>query len=585
MLPESFLQELKERSDIEQMVSSYVHLKRSGRRLVGLCPFHSEKSPSFTVFPDSQSFYCFGCGAGGDVITFLMKAENLEYLEAVKLLAQRAGMTLPEDAADDRMAELKTRILEINRESARFFYHQLTTPEGREGLDYLVGRGLSVKTIRRFGLGYAPNSWDTLGNYLRGKGYRQEELIAAAVVGRGRSSGTYDLFRHRVMFPIIDLRGNVIAFGGRALTDQGPKYLNSSDTPVFKKSRNLFAMNIAKNTKEKSLILAEGYMDVIAIHQGGFDNCVATLGTALTAEQARIMSQYAQEVIVAYDSDAAGQKAAARAINIFGELGTKVRVLKVQDAKDPDEYIKKFGPERFKRLLEGASNAIEHSINRIREKYDLTTADGRVSFLKEFAQYIPQVQNPIERDVYISKIADELSVSKEALTAQVQNNIKRQANSRRRSERRDLRVYSEVQPGHKPNPERSQNIHYALAEDKLIALLCKHPDYYPFIQARIRPEQFVTSQNREIFSLLMERLGEGKSIELIHLSGELSGEQFSWLTWLITSNEGLLTQKEQAQEYIDTILSHGTVKTPEQAAQLSPEQWQEYMNDLKAKKN
>ena len=340
MISELFLQELKSYSDIEQVVSSYVHLKRRGRVATGLCPFHSEKTPSFTVYPDNQSFYCFGCGAGGDVITFIRRIENLEYVEAVRFLAQRAGMAMPEDTRDDGMARLKARVLELNRTLARFYHSCLRGPQGKPGLDYLHGRGLTNQTIIRFGLGYAPDSWDAACKYLRSRGFTDDEMVSAAVAARGKSGGLYDSFRNRAMFPIIDLRGNVIGFGGRVMGDaKGPKYLNSSDTPVFKKSRNLFALNFAKASKREGLILCEGYMDVIAMHQAGFDNAVATLGTALTSEQSRLIAQYAQGVTLSYDSDGAGQAATRRAVGLLGEVGVKIKVLSITGAKDPDVCV------------------------------------------------------------------------------------------------------------------------------------------------------------------------------------------------------------------------------------------------------
>ncbi|MEG1849295.1 MAG: DNA primase, partial [Oscillospiraceae bacterium] len=351
MIPESFIEELKYRSDIEQIISPYVQLKRAGRHLTGLCPFHSEKTPSFVVYPENQSFYCFGCGAGGDVVTFVRKSENLEYLEALRFLAQKAGMTLPEDAENDEAGRMRLRILECNRESARFFHAALISPAGEPGLAYLRRRQLSDTTIRRFGLGWAPDSWGSLHEHLLKKGFTEAEMLAAAVT-RGGTRGSYDSFRGRVIFPIIDLRGAVIGFGGRILGDGQPKYLNSPDTMVFKKSRNLFALNVAKATKEPRLLLTEGYMDAIAVHQAGFDNAVATLGTALTQEQARLMAQYTGEVVIAYDSDGAGQKATVRANELLAQTGIKVRVLSMTGAKDPDEFIKANGALRFKQLVE-----------------------------------------------------------------------------------------------------------------------------------------------------------------------------------------------------------------------------------------
>ena len=584
MIPERFIEELKYRSDIEQVISSYVPLKRTGRNLKGLCPFHSEKTPSFTVYPENQSFYCFGCGAGGDVVTFIRKIENLEYVEALRFLAQRAGMTLPEEARDDGTALLRTKILEINRESARFFFDQLAHGPDRRAIAYLRGRGLSDKTIKRFGLGYAPNTFDSLKNHLKGKGYSFEEMAAAAVVGKGKNGGYYDMFRDRVMFPIIDLRGSVIGFGGRVLEGDGPKYLNSPDTLVFKKTRNLFAMNIAKNTKEGSLILAEGYMDVISIHQAGFDNAVASLGTSLTAEQARLISQYVNQVIIAYDADGAGQKATRRAISLFEETGVKIRVLSIPDAKDPDEYIKKFGPARFKLLLEGSAGAVDFEIAKLRQKFDLETADGKVAFLKEFCSLMAGINSPVERDVYIIRTAKELSVSKEAVADQVAALRRRRAGAAEKKARRDIRPYSESAAGQPRDLERSRNIRYALAEDKLITTLLKHPDFYDAIAAKIRPEQFVTQKNRVLFEALWQRLQNRQDIGMMSLSALLEPEQMARVSYLLASAEGVAYTMQEAEDCMKTILEYQSVKTPDQVAGMSNEEWLEYAKSLAANK-
>ena len=584
MIPERFIEELKYRSDIEQVISSYVPLKRTGRNLKGLCPFHSEKTPSFTVYPENQSFYCFGCGAGGDVVTFIRKIENLEYVEALRFLAQRAGMTLPEEARDDGTALLRTKILEINRESARFFFDQLAHGPDRRAIAYLRGRGLSDKTIKRFGLGYAPNTFDSLKNHLKGKGYSFEEMAAAAVVGKGKNGGYYDMFRDRVMFPIIDLRGSVIGFGGRVLEGDGPKYLNSPDTLVFKKTRNLFAMNIAKNTKEGSLILAEGYMDVISIHQAGFDNAVASLGTSLTAEQARLISQYVNQVIIAYDADGAGQKATRRAISLFEETGVKIRVLSIPDAKDPDDYIKKFGPARFKLLLEGSAGAVDFEIAKLRQKFDLETADGKVAFLKEFCSLMAGINSPVERDVYIIRTAQELSVSKEAVADQVAALRRRRAGAAEKKARRDIRPYSESAAGQPRDLERSRNIRYALAEDKLITTLLKHPDFYDAIAAKIRPEQFVTQKNRELFEALWQRLQNRQDIGMMSLSALLEPEQMARVSYLLASAEGVAYTMQEAEDCMKTILEYQSVKTPDQVAGMSNEEWLEYAKSLAANK-
>ena len=585
MIPESFLEELKLRCDIEQTVSSYVLLKRAGRNLKGLCPFHSEKTPSFVVYPDSQSFYCFGCGAGGDVVTFIRRAENLEYVEAVKYLAERAGMQLPEDVAEDKTARLRLRILEMNREAARFFHSCLVSPAGRRGLEYLLVRGLDKRMITRFGLGYAPDSWNALRDHLQQKGFSWEEMEAAALVSRSRKDSVYDTFRDRVMFPIIDLRGNVIGFGGRVLaSDKGPKYLNSADTLAFKKSRNLFAMNFAKNTKEKWLILCEGYMDAVAIYRGGFDNAVATLGTALTAEQARLISHYTEEVILAYDSDEPGQAATRRAVKLFDEIGVKVKVLKIEGAKDPDEFITKFGATRFKLLLDGSSNATEYAIARLRERFDTTTDDGKVRFLAELSRLLCEVPSPVERDVYISRWAGELGVSQEALREQVKSSWRRKKNAGNKKQTGDLGVAAQDIEVNRKDPQRARNIGYALAEDKLIAALMKHGDYYPFVAGQIGPEDFVTDSNRTIFSELCSRLADGRSTDLTAFAAVLDDALMSRLSWLVASNDTTRFDREQVQDYIDKIRSHKLKKDGSEISGMTGTELDDYIKKLSEKK-
>ncbi|NCE74196.1 DNA primase [Anaerotruncus sp. X29] len=588
MISDLFLQELKNNSDIEQVVSSYVRLRRRGRISTGLCPFHSEKSPSFTVYPDNQSFFCFGCGAGGDIITFIRRIENLEYVEAVKFLAERAGMAMPEDIGDDRAARLKVRVFELNRTLARYYHDLLKQPSGRTGLDYLHARGLSNQTIIRFGLGFAPNGWDLTARYLRGKGFTDEEMVTAAVAARNSRGGLYDQFRNRVVFPIIDLRGNVIGFGGRVMgSDSGPKYLNSGDTPVFKKSRNLFALNFAKASKRKGLLLCEGYMDVIAVHQAGFDNAVATLGTALTGEQARLIAQYTDQVTIAYDSDGAGQTATRRAVGLLAETGVKIRVLTMSGAKDPDEYIKTFGAERFSLLIENASNATEFEIAKLRQRYPVETADGKVSFLREFVKLMTGVSNPIERDVYIAKTASELEVDKTAITTQLNYELKRAARKGKRREASELKVYSEARgPTYGAvDLQRSRNIKYALAEDKLLAILMKNPDYYRHIAGQIQIGDFVTDRNRELAQVLFDRLENGQSVELTMLSAVLSIDQMGIAAELLNSISGMAFDPADADAYIETILSYREQKSQDEVAAMSDDDLMAYITSLASKKN
>ncbi|MBR2503169.1 MAG: DNA primase, partial [Oscillospiraceae bacterium] len=344
-IPAHYIQELLQRNNVYDVISSHVHLKRHGRIYKGLCPFHSEKTPSFTVYPDTQSYYCFGCGAGGDIIRFTMEINGLTYVEAVKALAQQSGMPLPDE--DDKLSRLKSRIYEMNKIAARYFHANLNSEAGKNARIYLRQRQLSDKTIVNFGIGYASDDWQGLCRHLKSKGFTEDEMVSAYLAARSSKGNVYDIFRNRVIFPIIDLRGNVIAFGGRRMGDEGgPKYLNSGDTPVFKKSNGLFAMNLAKKSGKDTFILAEGYMDVISLHQAGFNNALATLGTALTSQQAKLIADYAKNVVIAYDSDEAGQKATRRAMEIFSKEDVSVNVLQMDGAKDPDEYIKKFGKEK-----------------------------------------------------------------------------------------------------------------------------------------------------------------------------------------------------------------------------------------------
>ena len=428
-ISDEFLAELRARTDIESVISPYVNLSKRGRLVKGLCPFHNEKTPSFTIYTDSQSFFCFGCGAGGDAITFVRRIENLDYVEAVKVLAERAGMKMPEDGYDDSIAKHRQRILAANREAAKFFHSTMMSPQGKIGLDYFLGRGLTMQTIRHFGLGYAPDSWDALLKHMRSKGFTNQELFDANLVRmstKGERTHYYDNFKNRAMVPIIDLRGNVIAFGGRVLDDSKPKYINTSDTMVYKKSNGVFALNFAKNGNPSQMIVAEGYMDVIALHQAGFTNAIACLGTALTQEQARLVARYADEVVLSYDSDEAGQKATKRAIEIFSKTGVKIRVLKLTGGKDPDEIIKKFGKEKFRSLIDGAANDIEYSILRERDKYDLDSIDGKTKFLTAIAATLASA-NPIEQDAYAAKLASEMQISKDAIMLEIKRAYKRKA--------------------------------------------------------------------------------------------------------------------------------------------------------------
>lgn len=554
-IPQSFIQQLLMQCDIEDIVSSYVSLKREGRNQKCLCPFHSEKTPSMVVYRDTQSFYCFGCGAGGDVITFIRKIENLEYVEAIKFLAQRLGLEVPDEAGDDRTAKLKTRILEINRMAAKFYHSCLKSPQGQVGYAYLKQRQLSDKTITQYGLGFAPNSWDSLLRYLRGKGYTYEELDAARIVTKGRNGKYYDFFRNRIMFPVIDVRGNVIAFGGRVLDDSKPKYLNTPDTPVFKKSRNLFSLNFAKNTKSNRLILAEGYMDVISIFAAGFDNVVATLGTALTAEQARLISKYASEVVIAYDSDGAGQAATHRAINLLSEVSVATKTLKLDGAKDPDEYIKKYGAKRFELLLERASNVIEFELLKLKQSCNLEDTDGKIEYLRRAVGILSSIDSRLEREVYAGIVSKETGVSLDSILSQIRSAITRK---RKEAEKKE---WSEIQSNKKImtdriNPEKAKFLREANAEEGIIAFLFRNPDYASYLTSKIQSEDFVTSFNRRVFDALLVIMKQNQEMSLSALIPLFTEEENAKIAQILAVKSFEKPTQNLLDDYIDVLLAH-----------------------------
>lgn len=583
--PPEFLREVGDRNRIEDIAASYVNLRRRGKNLVGLCPFHNEKTPSFCVYPENNSFYCFGCNKGGDVITFIMGVENLDFSEAVKFLAQRAGLPLPEEGADLSMSRLRTRILEINREAGRFYFGTLSTPEGKPGLDYFRRRGLDGKTIRHFGLGYAPDSGFALVNHLRGKGYTQEELVQSDMVRRSQKGNLYDRYRGRVMFPIFDLRGNVVAFGGRILTNEKPKYINTSDTPVYHKSSGLFAMNFAKDSGSRQLILAEGYMDVIALHRAGFTNAIASLGTALTEEQARVIRRYADEAIICYDSDEAGRRATQRAIPILKKAGLLVRVITVSGNKDPDEFFRsdpKDGPARFKRLIQQSGNDTEYRLSVAREKYDLTTEDGKKRYLQEaVAQVLSLIQDSIELDVYAGKLAEETGVGKESVMASARRAAAIRGKQRKREE---LKAQQEVVAARTvANPEKKQHMRAALAEEGIIAYLFRNQDKAKLLEERLPPEKCVTPWGRRVYALILGKTKQGETT-LSDLSGELTGEELSELTRVLVERREVPPSWEDVEGYCRIIQEEGNFYDPEKIREASEDDLKRYFEELKSRK-
>lgn len=552
-LSEQFLEELRFRNPITDVIGSYVTLKRAGRLQKGLCPFHSEKTPSFVVYEDSNSYYCFGCGAGGDAITFIRTIDNLDYMDAVRFLAARCGMTVPEENVDKETSRVRERTLAINRETARFYYSALGSPEGKIAREYLAKRKLTPETVKHFGLGYAPDDFDSLVKHLKSKGFTEKEMLEAGMKPTKRGN-PFDQFRGRLMFPIIDVRGNVIAFGGRKLSEEanGPKYLNSSDTPVFKKSHGVFALNLAKNDKSDSLILCEGYMDVIAMHQAGFTNAVAALGTAFTEEQARLLSRYAGEIILAFDADGAGQKAIARGINLLRQLDVKIRILSIPDAKDPDEYIKTYGADRFRALLSGASTQTDFRLDGIKNKYDLFSSEGRVEYIKECTAILAEIQSTAEREVYAEKVSKEANVSKASLLTEAENLRKRRNYAdRKKTVDRSMTALSGFNDT--VNPEKKLNLRAANAEEALIAALIATPELMEETVERISPDDFVTAFNSRLYSTIVSCIREYGHFDLGMLGGEFTPAETGKIQSFIISNGRRAASSEEIFEYADII--------------------------------
>ena len=585
MIPEEIISEIKYRNDIETAVSQYVNLKRRGKNLVGLCPFHSEKTPSFTVYPENGSFYCFGCGVGGDVFTFTGLIENLDYIESVKLLAERSGITLPQDGYDDSMQRLKKKIYDINRDTARFFHAFLMSPGGKWALDYLTGRGLTLKTIKHFGLGAAPDSWDALIHHLKEKGYTESDMLAANVIGKSQRGSIYDRFRKRVMFPIINIRGNIVAFSGRAMPGedkQGGKYVNTADTPVYKKSENLFGINFAKNVCSERVILVEGNMDVISLHQAGFENTVAPLGTAFTTEQANLLSRYTKEIVLMLDADAAGQKAVRRASELLENTGLSVRVVVVPDGKDPDEYIKKNGKERFAALLEGAVSDMEYKLLTAAKDINLDNEDGKIKYLAAAAEIIAASDDIMTRDIYIGRLSEKYGVSRTALTARIEELRKRNRRQKQKKEISDI-----IRPKFTKddiNPERRKSLKGTAAEETLIAVLLKNPDFYKIAADKLPPEKMLTSLNRRIYETILSVLERGGTLDISAFAEKLLPAEIGYLVSLQNSEKAGKNPEIVLKDCIVVILEEDMLLESSEKSENSVEEWAAGLQNLIDKK-
>lgn len=582
-LPDSFIQELLSKNDIESVASAYVAFKRRGRNLVGLCPFHGEKTASFNLYPETNSFYCFGCGAGGDVITFIKKIENLDYIDAVKLLADRSGMKMPEQRNEnDQVSRLRLRILEANREAARLYHAALYRPEGRIALDYYHSRGYTDATIKHFGLGFAPAGWDYLLKALRSKGFKDEELVAAFLAARGRNGGLYDVFRNRVMIPIIDIRGNVVGFGGRVLDDSKPKYINTESTLAFAKSRNLFALNFAKNAG-RELNLCEGYMDVIAMHQAGFTNTVAALGTSFPEEQMQLIARYADRINLIFDADGAGQKATRRAIENLRRTGLDVRVVTIPNGKDPDEFIKNNGAAAFKLLLERAANAVEHRLLEIGKSHNIHTSEGKMAYYNEAAKIIGALDSPVERDLYAGRLSEILSVSKEAILQEVEQ-------ARRKKQRQEIKqqlpnlIRQERREMQQVNPDAVKNTRAASAEESLLGTLILHPDYIKQVRATLEPTQMVTEFNRGLYARLLDRDRMGLLVELPFLAADYDEDGMAYISRMVRDAGERTVTPEEVARYAAIIREEHFLRHMQDPAAASDEDIQAMMEALRKRK-
>ena len=557
--PQNFLDELIARSDIVDVVGSYVQLTRKGSNLFGLCPFHSEKTGSFSVSPDKQIYYCFGCKKGGGVVNFIMEEENLTFPDAVRFLAKRAGMEVPEEEGDREAGRRRQRLLDLNRDAARFYYQLLQQPEGRAVQDYLDRRQIKKSTAVKFGMGASLDSWDTLLTAMTKKGYTKAELLEAGLVVQNKNGGLYDKFRNRLMLPVIDTRGDVVAFGSRVLDKSEPKYMNSSETPVYSKRRVLYGLNLAKKTKRPNIILCEGNLDIVTLHQAGFDNAVASMGTALTVEQTRLLSRFTKELVLCYDNDNAGKIATERALQILQNSEFTVRVLQLPRRlvdgeyvkQDADDFIKFQGPDAFERLLSGSENGIEFRMAQVAGKYDLADDQARVAYCEEVSDLLAGLSNPVEREIYTTRAAETAKITPEAMKLEVQQAFKRRLSREKRAElRRDLNPAAQLQP--KERSFRYDNLRSARAEEGILRLLTMDESLFGQ-EPPLRPEQFSSPLLGKVFSLLWQAREVGRQPSVAALAGALSQEEMNHITAICQQPESPQNARQALADYIRIV--------------------------------
>ncbi|MDD5932368.1 MAG: DNA primase [Oscillospiraceae bacterium] len=557
--PQQFMDELMARSDIVDVVGTYVPLVSKGGSYWGCCPFHSEKTPSFHVLQDKQIYYCFGCKKGGGVVNFVMEEENLSFPEAVRFLAKRAGMEVPEDETDREAGRYRQRLLDLNREAARFYYQTLQQPEGQGVRDYLERRKISRPTAVKFGMGASPDSWDALLLAMTKKGYSKRELLDAGLVVQNKNGRLYDKFRNRLMLPVIDTRGDVVAFGSRVLDRSEPKYMNSSETPVYSKRRVLYGLNLAKKTKRPNIILCEGNLDIVTLHQAGFDNAVASMGTALTVEQTRLLSRFTKELVLCYDNDNAGKIATERALQILNNSEFSVKVLQLPRRlvdgeyvkQDADDFIKFQGPDAFERLLSGSENGVEFRMAQVAAKYDLSDDEARIAYCAEVSELLSSLPGAVEREVYTVRAAELARITPEAMKLEVQRSLKRRSARERRAElRRDLNPAASLQP--KERALRYENLRSARAEEGVLRLLLLDEGLFP-PQAPLREDEFSSPLLGKVFSHLWQAHSQGRSVSLNALTGVLTPEEMSHITSVCQQPESARNGARALADYINII--------------------------------
>ena len=557
MFSQTFLDELIARNDIVDVVGSYVSLTPKGGSYWGCCPFHNEKTPSFHVLQDKQFYHCFGCKKGGGVINFIMEIENLSYPDAIRFLAKRVNMEVPEDRESADADRLRKRLLNLNRDAARWYYDVLQSPDGAAVRAYLDKRAISRKIAVRFGMGASPDSWDALLRAMTAKGYTKQELLTAGLIVANKSGGFYDKFRNRLMLPVIDVRGDVVGFGSRVIDKSEPKYMNSTETPVYSKRRVLYGLNLAKKTKRPNMILCEGNLDVVTLHQAGFDNAVASMGTALTTEQIRLLGRYTKELVLCYDNDNAGQLATQRALEMLNNTEFTVRVLKLPRRlvdgayvkQDADDFIKFQGAPAFERLLSGSENGVEFRMSQVAAKYDLRSDQGRIDYTAEISQVLAELDNAVEREVYANRAAETAGLSPDAMRQEVERAArKRRYSDRKKRERQELNPALTVQPAQRGS--RYTNLRSAMAEEGVIRLLHLDPTLFGDTPP-LRPEEFSSPLLGRIYGAMWPRRYDRSGLSA--LTGELTGEEMSHLTTLLQKPESTANASQALADYIRVI--------------------------------